>query len=153
MLGEGGVHHAVAQPPARHGVGLGETVEEDRPLRHIRPRGDRLVRSLVKDLSVDLVREHEDLAIPDEGSDVVEIARRQDRSGRVVRGVQDQHARARRQERLDVGRAETEAAILAERQGNRLSARETDLRFVDRKARIRDDHLVARIDAGEDGEG
>ena len=51
-------HDRVAQPPAGHRVGLGEAVEDDRPLGHARQRRDRdVLRAVVQDPAVDLVGE------------------------------------------------------------------------------------------------
>ncbi len=49
-------HDRVAQPPAGHGEGLGEAVEDDRPLGHARQGRDRdVLLAVVQDAPVDLV--------------------------------------------------------------------------------------------------
>ena len=52
----------VAQTPARHGIGLRQPVEYERPLGHARQSGDaRVSLAVVEDLLVHLIREDEEI--------------------------------------------------------------------------------------------
>ena len=70
---EVGAHHAVAHPPAGHGVGLGETVEQDATLLHSVDRHDGVVLPLEDKAAVDLVGQHHDVAVADRARDALQV--------------------------------------------------------------------------------
>ena len=81
-----------------------------------------------------------------------EILRRHDAAGRVLRRVEDDELRSRRQPLGEIGDREGEVALLEQRQRNRRRADPADRRLVDREARIGIDHLVAGLADGQDRE-
>ena len=69
-----------------------------------------------------------------------------------MRRIQDQQPCLRTDPRRELGRIEREAARLAQWQRHRHRAVGDDLRLVDREARHREDHLVARAVVGDRGD-
>ena len=107
-------------------------------------------RAVVDEPRVDLVGEHPDLRMPREDlGDRVEIARAQHAAGRIVRRVENQQPRLRRDLRFELGRIEREVARLAQVDRHRHRAVGDDLRFVDRKSGDRIDHFVAGAVVGD----
>ena len=81
--------------------------------------------------------------------DGVEVLAVEDAAGGILRRVEDQQARLRRDLRLELGRIEREPARLAQEDRHRHRAVGGDLRLVDRKAGHRVDHLVADAEIGD----
>ena len=152
MLRERLRHDAVTEPPARHRVRLREAVEEDRPLAHPGEPGDRDELALVKELAVDLVREHGDPARGGERGNALELAPVEHASGRILGGVDDDEARALRHAPLEQVEVEAEAARLEQRDGDGHAADEVDDRLVDRESGVRVDDLVPLADERQDRE-
>src|SRR5207247_1353777 len=75
--------------------------------------------------------------------DAVDLRAIEHAAGRVRRRVDDDQLRARREALLEHVEVEAELARLAQRNRYRRGAHEIDHRFVDRKAGVRVDHLVA----------
>ena len=68
-----GAHHAVTHPPASHGVGLGETVEQNAALLHSVDRHDGVMFTFENEAAIDLVGQHHDVAIADRARDAVDV--------------------------------------------------------------------------------
>src|SRR5438034_7176977 len=134
---------AVAQPPARHRVGLREAVQDDRALRHAGAVVDGDELALVEELPVDLVGQHRNVARRGQRRDALDLRAIEHAARRIRRRVDDDQLRARREALLEHVEVEAELARLAQRNRYRRGAHEIDHRFVDRKAGVRVDHLVA----------
>ena len=77
-----GAHHAVTHPPAGHGVGLGETIEQNAALLHAVDRHDGVMLTFEDEAAVDLVGQHHDVAIADRARDAVDVLLLQHAAGR-----------------------------------------------------------------------
>ena len=143
--------HAVAHAPSGHREGLAEAVQRDRALRHAGQGRDAERLALVLQAAVDLVGEDDEIVLHRELGEPLDVLVRQDGSGRVVRRVEDEQPRARRDQRGDLLDVHPEVVRLAQRGGDRRAADVARHRLVDREARVRVDDLVAVVDQGEHG--
>ncbi len=126
----------VADAPARHRPGLRCAVRNDRARLHPRPAGERIERAGVGEPRVDFVGEHPDLRMALENRrDRVEVGGAQHASRRVVRRVENEELRLRRDLRFELGRIECKFARLAQVDRDRDRAVGENLRFVDRETR------------------
>ena len=89
-----GAHHAVAHAPTGHGVGLGETVEQNAALLHAVDRHDGMMLAFEDEAAVDLVGQHHDVAIADRARDALDVVLLQHAAGRILRRIQDDELRA-----------------------------------------------------------
>ena len=139
---------AVAEAPTGHGIRLGEAVDHNGALPHAGERGDRAVRLSIGQLGIDLVREDEHLVRPHEGSDLLKVRARHDRTGRIVGVRKHQHLGAGGDQRLKQRRRDLELVLhlRVERHGN--AAHHLDQRRVTDKAGLGHDDLIARVDHG-----
>ena len=145
-------HDRVAKPPAGHGEGLAEAVEDDRPLRHPGQRPDRdMLLSVVQDPAVDLIGEDDEIVADRQVGDGLQVGSGQDAARRVRRGVDDEHPRPRRDEGRELVEIDPEVVLHPDRHGNRRRTDEPGQGFVDRVARVRDEDLVAGVDQPENG--
>src|SRR5204863_1229561 len=87
-------HYAVAYTPARHGVGLRKTVEQNAALLHAIDRHDGVMLTFEDEATVDLVGQHHDVAIADNARDAGDVLLRQHATGRVMRRIHDDEFRA-----------------------------------------------------------
>ena len=134
----------VTDAPSGHRPCLGRAVADDRALQHARARRERIEAPVVHQPRIDLVGEDPHLRMAREDlRDGVEILAVEDAAGRVLRRVEYQQPRVRRDPRLEFGRVEGESARLAQVDRHRHGAVGVDLRFVDREPGHRVDHLVA----------
>ena len=106
----------------------------------------------VGDLGVDLVREDEQVALDRQPRDELDVLPRQDAAGRVLRRVDDQEPGAVGHQRGELGEVHPELALLAEADRHRPGADEAHQRLVDRVPGVGQDHLVAGLDAAQQGE-
>ena len=81
--------------------------------------------------------------------DGVEIARRQDATGRVLRGIENEQPRLGGDLRLELSRVERVISRLPQEYRHRHGAVGDDLRLVDRESRHRVDHFVADAMIGD----
>ena len=80
-------HDAVAHAPARHGVGLGEAVQDDAALAHVGEAGDGFVFAFVQKAAVNLIGKHRNVAAFGEVGERFEIVFGDDGAAWVVGGV------------------------------------------------------------------
>ena len=105
-----------------------------------------MAAALVAHVEVGFVAEHEQSVPADELGQTLELPRRAFDPRRVVQVVQDEQLRGWRDEPLDLLQVEREAVgSLDVGVRHRTTAEELDQRAVDRKARVRVEHLVAGI--------
>ena len=141
----------VADLPARDVERLAEARHDQRSLGELGQAREARVRDAVVDhVLVDLVGQHQRLRRPQQLGEARALLARPHGAARVVRRVDDDHARARRQrarERVEVG---TPGAG-RQRHAHRRRAGERDRRAIAVVARLEYDHLVARMHQREDG--
>ena len=81
----------ISHTPARHGIGLGESVDDHASLLQSLERANRDVLLPTKgQLRIDLVREHDDVSISEYICNTLEIRSLHDRAGGIARIGQDQ---------------------------------------------------------------
>ena len=97
-MGEGLRCNGPSDPPAGRAVRLRESVDRDRPIRHVpdRRQGD-VLRAIEDDVLVDLVRHRDGVVVGTEIGDQFEFLAAEDFPRRIVRRVQDQDLRAVRE--------------------------------------------------------
>ena len=99
---EVGVAERIADAPARHGVGLGEAVQENRALLHAGQRGKRRVlHAAVGEVAVDFIGDDDEVVLFSEGGDLLKVVLRHDGARRVVRVADQKRLRALRHVRLE----------------------------------------------------
>ena len=82
-------HDSVPQTPTRHGVALGEAIQDDRALHHSGESGDAVVAARVKDVLVYLVGHHVQALVGlDHAGDGLQFLAAQHRSAGVPRRVE-----------------------------------------------------------------
>ena len=102
----------VAETPTRHGVRLGESVEDQCPLGHSRQRGNaRVCLAVIEDLLVHLVREDKQVMLVGEIGNRLQLRRIQHAARRVVWRIQEQDARGRRHCRVQRLRGHTPVVV------------------------------------------
>ena len=140
----------VAQTPARHGIGLREPVEYERPLGHARQRGDaRVSLAVVEDLLVHLVREDEQIAFLSERGDGGELRIVEHPAGRVVRRVDQQDARRGSPRGGERFARQSPVVVRVKRHRHGRAAGELDHWPVRDPGRLRNHHVDAGLDKGE----
>ena len=146
---EGLVAERVADAPARHRVGLGEAVEEDRALLHAgQGREADVLLAAVRQVAVDLIGDDDEVVLLGKGRDGQEVLARHDGARRVVRVADEQRLRLGRHVLLELIRRDAELVLNLGRYGDGLAAREDRAGLVGDVARLRDEDFVA---GGEDG--
>src|SRR6266508_260997 len=95
--------------PARQGESLSETGDRDRALSHPGKRSHRHVFAVVKDVLIHLVGDAENVALPAETGDELQLLAREDLAGGVVGRVEEDRPRFRRESPSDLLRVEAPA--------------------------------------------
>ncbi len=116
---EAGRHDRIAHAPAGHRVGLGEAVEDDRALGHVRQAADRVVLALVDQPAVNLVGHDHDVVLARDVSDGFQVGLGENAAGGVVGRVEDDQLCARRDQRAQLVRVKSEILVFAEAQRRR----------------------------------
>ncbi len=140
----------VAEAPARATECLRQTGDGDRPLAHSGPRGDRVMLARVRDVFVRVVGEHHHIVFDAERCDERDLVPREHAPGGIVRRVQDERARPRREGRAQPVGVEGPGGRV-ERDEDGLRPGQDAIRSVVLVKRLRDDDLIAGIDQGEEG--
>ena len=131
-------HRAEAEAPAAHRPCLGKPVHVDGPFGHPVDPVEGDVLAVVAEAVVDLVAQHDEVVLDRQRGDPLAVVPREDAAGRVLRRVDDEHPRARGDERAELVDVGAEVVLLAQRQRDRLGADELDQRSVDRISRDRE---------------
>ena len=134
-------------PPPGHGVGLGDTVDDDALLGdvgHQRRHRAELVRP-VREVLVDLVGDHPHAALDRPLPDRRDLGGCVDRAGRVVGAHEQQDLRALGAGRFELIDGDLEPGLVGGLDHHRRTTRERDGLRVGRPVRGRADHLVARV--------
>ncbi len=140
-------HDAVAQAPAGHRVGLGESVHDNRAFLHAGQGGNRRRgQAVIDDARIDFIRHHPAVVLLGLLGDVLQILQRDDAAGGIARRVDDDEFGLLVDELVEGGEVEGKLVLLQQRNRHRDSARHLDHRLVGRKARIRVDDFVAMFD-------
>ena len=142
MCGQVGGHHAVTDSPARHRVGLGETVQDHGEVRHAIVDGDAPKRPIIEHSRVDLIGQNRYAAGYGDLGDGLQIIFGQNAAGGVLRAVDDDELRPIGDKVLQFVHIQAEVPILPERNGHGFGARELDDGFVDGEPRVGVDDLI-----------
>lgn len=146
---------AVADPPAGHGVGLGDAIGEEHPLGQARFDSDDGGGQprLVPDLVVDLVGEHQDVGVGEQHlGEGAEFAGGVGGARGVVGGVEDDPARRVGDRRFQPLWRELESVGLGAGDDDRCAVVGEHHVRVGHPVRGRDDDLVAGVQGGRQGE-
>ena len=128
-----------ADPPAGGVGGLGDRVDDDGPLAHAGPRGDRPVaRAVEDDVLVDLVRDHDEVLRARHRGDRLQIVGCEHLPGGVVRGVEHEQTGSGRGAPQLVRVEPPRRAVRLLPQGDEAGLEPEDLR-------LRRVHLVERL--------
>ncbi len=131
-------------------VGLAEARHDEAAPRQFRMPRHRLMRLAVVDhVLVDLVRQQQDIGACQQLRQLAHVFLAPDRAGRVVRRVDQDHARARRDRGREAVERNAEVRRV-ERDRHRLAAGQFDRRQIAVVARLQHDHFVARMDRAQD---
>ena len=129
--------------PARHVIGLAEGTDHEGPLIQLFVSQDAGVLYAVEhQVLVDFIADQIDVAIPNQRGQLVELASGDQGATRVVRRVDDDHARTRAQRRIELFPVDGEITVL-ELHVHTTTAREFDRGFVTVIARVENDHFIA----------
>ena len=113
------------------------------------PRHALVLAAVEDDVLVDLVAQDEDAGAVDDGGQLADVRGRQRRAGRVVRRVEEDHPRPRRDGAADRVPVDAVGRKL-QRHVDRRRAAEEDRRHVRVVAGLEDDDFVAAADGGGD---
>src|ERR1700732_5315822 len=152
MNGKIGPHNTVSQAPSGHGVGFGESVEQNGALFEPGYAHDREVLALINKAAVDFVRQNKNVAVADGLRHFRNVCLGEHTAGRVVRRVQDDQLRAVGNQRCQFFDIYEKCTFFAQRNRNRLAERILDHRLVDGEAGIRVDDFISRINQCQDRE-
>ena len=144
---------AVSKPPARHGVRLGEAVDQNRPLLHPRNLDDRaVILSRVGQLRINLVGEYVQIMLDADLRDRLEVRPCHDRPGRIVRKWKHEDLCLRCDRRFHLLRCQSELILLLKRDDDRDRVRKDRARLVGNIAGLWNQHLVSGINHGAKGQ-
>src|SRR5215469_3952668 len=138
--------HRVAEPPAGHGKGFREAVNDDRSLGHSGQRADGLVLSREQNARVDFIRNDPQIVFPCEFGDALERFFVEYGAGRIAGRVKNEHARLSGDFPGDFIYLRLKPVFLVEPEGNRFGSEPARKRGIDRKTGIGTEHLVAWLD-------
>ena len=141
-----------ADPPAGHGVGLGDAVDDHAVVEEVgaQHRQRAGLDAVVDEVLVDLVGQRPEVVVLDPATDRADLVGGVDGAGRVGRRDEQQHLGARRARGLELLDGDLVALGLVGQHGHRHAAGQLDRLGVRRPVRRRDDHLVARVDHGRE---
>ena len=141
----------IAQPPARHGVGLGEAVDHHRPLGHAGQSSDgNVVLQAVVQLRVDLIRQHHDVGAAQDFRDGLKVFPLHHRAGRIIGEGHDEELGLRGDSGFQGVGPETELILLTAGHMDRHTAGQGGDGLVADEARLRDDDLIAGLHQSAD---
>ena len=148
-LGEFPGRGEIANPQAGHGVGLGKPVDGDGPLPHARERGQRyMLQAVVHELFVDLVRNHDEIALNAQLGELGQAGRR-DHAARGIVGRDDCNRLGPGGDaRGDIIRCQGKVKFLRGRDGHYRAAGQTHHVVVGVVARLLQQQLVTGTDKG-----
>ena len=145
-----GVRHAVAQPPAGHGIGLGEALDHDDPVPHVLVFREAVVLPLVGQGAVDIVAQDEDGLVPENVVDGVQRLLGVDAAGGVVGRGQDDGLGPAGDGGLQRLRQDLEVAVLrGQEDGN--AALQLHQGLIQAEGGGGDDDLISRVQDGAEG--
>ena len=137
----------VAEAPAGHRICLGKAVYQHRSLLHAREGRDGDVRLAgVGQLRVDLVREHVEIMLDDDGNELFQVFLLHDRAGRVVREGEHEDLALVGDRRFELLRLQAEFVLRLQVDDDRDRVREDRARLIGDVARLGNDDFVALVD-------
>ena len=138
--------HCVAEPPARHRERLRKSINDDGAFFHPRHRVNRFVFAIEEDARVNFVGDDPEVVLHRERSDLLQRVFAEHGSGRVVRRIENQRFRTRRDFRRDLRNVRLKLILLFEVKRHRFAAEPARERRIDRKARVGIQNFVAGFD-------
>ena len=137
----------VAQTPACHRKRLGKSVDIYCAVAHPRQGRDRdILFILIGQLGINLIGKHEQVVLDNDIRNRLQILAFHDRSGRIVRKWQDEDLGLVRDSLLQLLRRQTEIVFFLQLNDLRHAACQHRAGQIGHVARLRDQHLIARID-------
>ena len=137
--------NTVTHAPPGDVIGFSERGNNHAALRQLRVRGHPVVWLAVKnDVFVHFVRQNNDVGIARQRRQLLQVTGGEDLTARVVRRINDDHARARRDRGANLIPVDGKIRH-GELDGNRDCPLKTDNRRVAVKGRLKVDHLIARV--------
>ena len=147
-----GLSHDAAQPPAGHGVGLGEGVAGEGAFRHALQVGDGDVAvGVVEEVLVGLVAEDEQVALPGQARHGGQFVLGVHAAGGVVGVVDDDELGARGDVLVQPVVADVVLLLLAEGHGDGDALGHLDLLAEADPGGLEHQHFIAGLDVGVDG--
>ena len=105
------VSQGVAYAPSGHGMGLGEAVEDDRPLLHALQLGEAGVAAGVGQLGIDLIGDYQEIVLHHHIGQLLQIGSGHDCSGGIVGVAEQQNPAFVRHRRGHILRTEPELLL------------------------------------------
>ena len=141
-------HDHVAEAPAAHGVDLREGEEVGQPIRELglARQIEIALTVLVDELRVRVVQQQHQVALDGDPTELEQLLPRKQAAGGVGRVHQHQRLGPVRDEFRQCRQVHGPGVGLVETPWHRHAAAEPDLLNMGSKARVRDDHLVTRLD-------
>jgi len=147
-LAHGRVGHQIAHAPARHGIGLGEALDDDHAAAHIRKRGKTVVVVRIDQLSVHLVAQNENRQLPQHTAEHLQGLGGIDAARGVV-GRGQHHCPGPGGEGGAEAFLRDLKAIMLGGKRHRHTPAQPDDGFVEAESRRGDHHLIARVQNAE----
>ena len=90
------IGQGIADAPARHGIGLGKAIQQDRTVLHMRQGGEAyMLFTAIGEVTVDFIRNHDEIVLFCKVSNLHQVFTRHDGTCRIVRIADEQSPRFR----------------------------------------------------------
>ena len=153
LLHDGLRRHGVAQPPTGHGKGLGKAIDINAALLHAGHGNDgNMVFPAVGQLGINLVGDDEQVVLQDDRHQLFQVFLFHDGAGRIVGVGDEQGLGFRRDGRFQFLRLQAEIVFLLQVDGHRNAAGHAHAGLVGNEAGLGQDHLVAGLHRGTEGQ-
>ena len=136
---------AVSEAPSCHCKSFGKSVNDDRPLTHPRKTCDGNMLRTVGEFGINLIRNHIQVVLFYKLGDGLKIFPGHDRPRRIVRERHDEHLRLRRHMLFKLFHRQLEFILILQRDDDRNAVRHHSAGQIGHIARLREQHLVPRI--------
>ena len=144
---------SVTDAPARHGVGLGKTVEENGALLHAGQGGESGVgKAAIGQIPVNFIRNDDEIVLLGESGNFYEIFFRHHSACRIIRVADEKRLRARGDVGLELLGRDAEIVFKLRRNGYGFAACECDAGLVGNIAGLGDQHFITGRENGAHGD-
>ena len=138
--------HEPPYPIAGHGIGLADTVDEDKAVGDVRERGERWCIAGIGEARIDFIGEDGDMwVVAQDSEQLLELLARVDRARRVIGRAEDEQACTRGERCAELGRREAIIILKSRLDRYYLSLRELDHLAITDPSGLRDDDFVTGI--------